>query len=87
MTNPHGAQLVFSTQYLELLDFLHRKDGIYLLRRTQNYKTEVVKYSDCEIHIENKKSEAFINNIITGALPRYPNVQDTYLYVLDYINK
>lgn len=86
-TNPHGAQLVFSTHYPELLDLLHRKDDIYLLRRTQNYKTEVVKYSNCGIRIENKKSEAFINNIITGAVPRYPDVQDMRSYVLEHVNE
>lgn len=86
-TNPRGAQLVFSTHYPELLDLLHRKDDVYLLRRTQDYKTEVVKYSDCGVRIENKKSEAFINNIIKGAMPRYPDVQDMREYVLEHVNE
>jgi hypothetical protein len=60
---------------------------VYLLRRTQDYKTEVVKYSDCGVRIENKKSEAFINNIIKGAMPRYPDVQDMREYVLEHVNE
>jgi hypothetical protein len=86
-TNPRGAQLVFSTHYPKLLDLLHRKDDVYLLRKTQDYKTEIVKYSDCGVRIENKKSEAFINNIIKGAMPRYPDVQDMREYVLEHVNE
>jgi hypothetical protein len=46
VTNPHGAQLIFTTNYVELLDFLPRKDSVYLLVRNKEFNTEVVKYSD-----------------------------------------
>ena len=68
-TNPHGAQLVFTTHVPELLDEVRRKDAVYVLRRDAAYKTEAVKYSDEVKRIENKKSGAILRNIVGGRFP------------------
>ncbi len=86
VTNPKGSVLIFSTHYPELLDALRRKDNVYVLVRNHDYKTEIVKYSDQIERIENKKSEALINNIIKGSMPKYPDVQAMRDYVCEHVN-
>ncbi len=86
VTNPHGAQLIFTTSYVELLDFLPRKDSVYLLVRNKGFNTEVVKYSDRISHIEkSKKSEVVLANVIAGSLPSYPEVQGMRAYAREFI--
>ena len=80
-TNPRGAQLVFTTHYPEILDFLPRKDDVYLLVRDSSHKTSVIKYSDRVERIENKKSEIVLSNYIKGTLPNYPDIRDLREYV------
>ncbi|WP_303815788.1 ATP/GTP-binding protein [Acidaminococcus timonensis] len=73
-TNPHGACLVFSTHYAEILDFIHRKDNVYINRK-ENGLLSVSKFAD-EVHrIEVKKSEIIISNCLTGTAPQYENMQ------------
>lgn len=86
VTNPRGAQLVFTTHVPEILDELHRKDAVYVLRRDENYNTEAVKYSDEIKRIENKKSAAILRNAVRGSLPNYPDVQAMRLYVREQLN-
>lgn len=80
-TNPHGAQLIFTTHYPEILDFLPRKDDVYLLVRGSDHRTRVVKYSDCVKRIENKKSEVILANLIAGSMPSYPDIEGLRAYV------
>lgn len=87
VTNPHGATLLFSTHYPELLDSLKRKDNVFLLVRDGSFDTKVVKYSDRIHRIENKKSEVVINNVIKGSMPRYPDVQAMRSYVCEHVNE
>lgn len=86
VTNPHGAQLIFSTHYPQLLDSIHRKDNVYLLVRDLECKTEVVKLSDKVKRIELKKSEIVQSDLIKGATPNYPNVQALREYVRDCVS-
>lgn len=86
VTNSKGATLLFSTHYPELLDAVRRKDNVFVLVRDSGYKTSVVKYSDKIERIENKKSEALINNVIKGSMPRYPDVQAMREYVCEHVN-
>lgn len=86
VTNPHGAQLIFSTHYPELLDLVRRKDNIYVLTRTDEFRTRAVKYSDVIGRIENKKSEVVLHNVIQGSMPRYPDVQAMRSYVRERVN-
>ena len=74
-TNPHGATLVFTTHYPQVLDHVHRKDNVFFLVRGEDDKTEVVKYSTRVKRIENKKSEVFASNYIKGTAPRYLDVK------------
>ena len=87
VTNPHGAQLIFSTHYPQLLDNIHRKDNVYILIRNEEFKTEVIKYSDKAKRIENKKSEIIMSNLIKGSTPRYPDVQAMRDYVRVFVNE
>lgn len=80
-TNPKGATLLFSTHYPELFDYLRRKDNVYILVRNENFKTEIVKYSNRIPRIENKKSDVIISNVIKGSMPKYPDVQAMRDYV------
>ena len=86
MTNPHGATLLFSTHYSELLDVLRRKDNVIVLVRNESFETEVIKYSDRIARIENKKSDVIINNVIKGSMPKYPDVRAMRNYVRERVN-
>lgn len=85
-TNPHGAQLIFSTHVPEILDEVHRKDAVYVLRRDAEFKSEVVRYSAEVKRIENKKSATILRNVIRGSLPNYPDVQAMRLYVKEQLD-
>ncbi len=84
-TNPKGAQLIFTTHYPEILDFLPRKDDVYLLVRDADHKTDVVKYSSRVKRIENKKSEVVLSNYIKGTMPDYPGIRDLRSFVRNSI--
>lgn len=73
-TNPHGATLLFTTHYPEVLDHLHRKDNVYFFTRSADALTSVVKYSTEVKRIENKKSEVFVSNFIRGTAPRFADI-------------
>jgi hypothetical protein len=72
--NPHGATLIFTTHYPEVLDFISRKDNIYFMVRDDEYQTEMIKCSNRIKRIENKKSEVFFSNIIKGTAPKYTEI-------------
>lgn len=86
-TNPHGAQLIFTTHYPEILDFLPRKDDVYLLVRDANHETDVVKYSNKVKRIEYKKSEVVLSNYIKGTVPNYPDIRDLRNVVRNSVRK
>lgn len=86
-TNPHGAQLIFTTHYIELLDYLPRKDNVYLLVRNKEFTTDVVKYSDRISRIENKKSEVVLANAIRGVMPSYPEVEGLRSYARGFVRE
>lgn len=44
-TKPHGATLVFTMHYVEVLDHLHRKDRVYSYLELRKNETEIVEYS------------------------------------------
>lgn len=80
-TNPHGAQLIFSTHYLEVLDSFKRKDNVYLTVRGDDHKTELVRYSDRITRVENKKSEVIFANLIGGTAPKYSDLASLRSYI------
>ena len=86
-SNPKGAQLIFTTHYIELLDYLPRKDDVYLLVRDKEFNTEAIKYSDRISRIENKKSEVVLANVIKGAMPSYPEVEGMRAYAREFVRE
>lgn len=74
-TNPHGACLIFSTHYPEILDSFARKDNIYIMRRDTQGKLENIRYSDKINRNELSKSNIILSNVITGTAPRYQDLK------------
>ena len=70
-TNPKGACLIFSTHYPELLDFLSRKDNVYITTRNNDYLL-LTRLSDCKEVPRNdiSKSRIILANIIKGTAPK-----------------
>lgn len=84
-TNPHGAQLVFTTHYTQVLDNLRRGDGIYLLTRDDSFKTRVSKYTDAFPRDDYRKSDVIMSNAIRGTNPKYEDVQRLNRYVAQMV--
>ncbi len=80
-TNPHGAMLVFTTHYPEVLDVIHRKDNVYFFSRPEGAQCIATKYSTRVKRIENKKSEVFMSSFVQGTAPRYSEVAALKSYV------
>jgi len=75
-TNPNGACIIFSTHYVEILDFniLSRKDNIYITRK-KNFLLSVKKFSDDFKRNDFKKSEIILSNLLTGTAPKYEAIE------------
>ena len=73
-TNPLGACLIFSTHYAELLDFVDRKDNIYVTRKQGNL-ISVNKYSNEYRRNDVKKSDVFLSNLLKGTAPSYEKIK------------
>lgn len=86
-TNPNGACLIFSTHYVEILDFgiLNRKDNIYITRK-KDYLLSVKKFSDEFKRNDVKKSEIILSNILTGTAPKYEAIERLRGYVCNLLN-
>ena len=77
LINPKGACLLFSTHYTEILDFIDRKDDIYITRRAKEKGNplELINYADVVRRNDVKKSEVFISNYIGGTAPSYAYIE------------
>ena len=73
--NKHGATLIFSTHYVEIIDTIERKDNIYILRKDKDSSAECIKYSNEIKRNDIKKSEVFLANIIDGTAPNYEDIK------------
>lgn len=73
-TNPYGACLLFSTHYAEILDFINRKDNIYITRKRKG-SLSVSKYADEYSRNDVKKSEMILSNVLKGTAPSYEKIQ------------
>lgn len=73
-TNPNGACLIFSTHYAELLDYVERKDNIYIARKKGGH-ISISKYADEFKRNDVKKSEVFLSNLLKGTAPSYEKIQ------------
>ena len=86
-TNPHGACLVFSTHYPEILDSFKRKDNIYITCRDKENYCECVKYSDFIKRNALLKSKVILENVITGTAPRYQDLENGRKWIESVLNK
>ena len=67
--NPHGASLIFSTHYPELLDEFDRNDSIYITRNQNGITAE--NLSDILHRNDIKKSDAYQSGYLEGTVPMY----------------
>lgn len=72
--NRFGATLIFSTHYAEILDCMDRMDNIYFCQKEPR-GIKVVKYADCKVRGELKKSEVFSSSYCGGTAPLYENIK------------
>lgn len=66
--NSKGAQLIFSTHYVEILDYLNRRDNIFITHKNNGCISADNLYSDYEVRTELSKSKQFDNNVFNTAL-------------------
>lgn len=80
--NKHGACLIFSTHYTEILDFMDRKDNIYITRRNQKGASiELLNYASEVKRNDVKKSDVILSNYIEGTAPSYESIQELEDYL------
>ncbi len=74
--NKKGACLIFSTHYAEILDFMDRKDNIYITRRNQTDSSiDLLNYTSEVKRNDVKKSDVILSNYIEGTAPSYEGIQ------------
>ena len=74
-TNPNGACLIFSTHYAEILDFIRRKDNVYITRKTDG-SLSVSKLSAEFRRNDIKKSDLFLSYYLLGTVPKFRQIQN-----------
>lgn len=85
--NKHGACLIFSTHYAEILDFMDRKDNIYITRRNrEDASIELLNYASEVKRNDVKKSDVILSNYIEGTAPSYENIQALEDYLCSRID-
>ena len=83
----HGACLIFSTHYAEILDFMDRKDNIYITRRNQtDTSIELLNYASEVKRNDVKKSDVILSNYIEGTAPSYESIQALEDYLCSRID-
>ena len=66
--NKRGAQIIFSTHYVEILDYLKRRDGIFITHKENGRINAKNLYSDYDVRTELLKSKQFDNNVFNTSL-------------------
>ena len=66
--NKNGAQIIFSTHYVEILDYLKRRDGIFITHKENGRINAKNLYSDYDVRTELLKSKQFDNNVFNTSL-------------------
>ncbi len=66
--NSKGAQLMFSTHYVEILDYLSRRDNIFITHKNDGKIIANNLYSDYNVRTELLKSKQFDNNVFNTSL-------------------
>ena len=73
--NPNGACIIFSTHYAEILDFIRRKDNVYITRKTDG-SLSVSKLSAEFRRNDIKKSDLFLSYYLLGTVPKFRQIQN-----------
>ncbi len=79
--NTIGAVLIFTTHYSELLDYVIRKDSIYVFLKSDSGKCLLSRYSDRIKRNDIKKSDVLLSNFIEGTAPSYEDIQEIKEYM------
>lgn len=76
--NYFGACLIFTTHYTEILDFMDRKDNIFIARKNYQGITgiDILNYAHEVRRNDVKKSDVILSNYIRGTVPRYEDIQE-----------
>ena len=67
--NKNGGTLIYSTHYVELLDYIDRNDSIYIVRKENGISIE--KLSNTNKRRDNNKSYLFTNALLKKTAPSY----------------
>ncbi len=73
--NNKGATMIFTTHYAEIIDYISRKDNIYVLVRNNQHISDIKRYSDLITRNDIKKSEIYLSNYIDGTAPSYESIK------------
>lgn len=68
LINKYNSQLVFSTHYVEVLDYLSRRDSIFITHKNFGRISVNNLYSDYNVRTELLKSKQFDNNVFNTSL-------------------
>jgi len=74
MVNRHGASLIFTTHYCEILDLFNRQDNIWICH-LDDKNTLSNLYESYGVRSELLKSRQFYNNVFQTAV-NYENLAD-----------
>lgn len=66
--NKNGSQIIFSTNYVEILDYFKRRDGIFITHKENGRINAKNLYSDYDVRTELLKSKQFDNNVFDTSL-------------------
>lgn len=66
--NSKNAKLIFSTHYVEILDYLNRRDGIFITHKENGIIDVKNLYKDYSLRTELSKSKQFDNNVFNTAI-------------------
>lgn len=66
--NSKNAKLLFSTHYVEILDYLNRRDGIFITHKENGIIDIKNLYKDYSLRTELSKSKQFDNNVFNTAI-------------------
>lgn len=66
--NKNGAQIIFSTHYIEVLDYLTRRDNVFITHKENGRINVKNLYSDYDVRTELLKSKQFDNNVFNTSI-------------------
>lgn len=83
--NKKGAQLIFSTHYIEILDYFNRRDNINITYKEDGIIKINNLYSDFDVRTELLKSKQFDNNVFNTAL-NYKQLMEVRRNIIDELH-